>query len=150
MKGNLGLELLPMVSTCEPLTWWMGGAESYLFFFELFLCELLWYWSSLPVTATLPYYFYNSFALNKNKIFQGFHFSTLYAIIIYYYIYYYHNLNNNDNYLNPTTYITKKNQYFLFYLFSENTTRRPWHWITNRAKRTGSAIFKWISRDTDP
>ena len=37
--------------------------------------------------------------------------------------------------LNPTTYITNKNQYFLFYLFSENTTRRPWHWITNRAQQ---------------
>ena len=76
-----------------------------------------------------------TFVLNKNKIFQGFHLSTLYTIIIYYYIYYYHNLNNNDNYLNPTTYVTNKNQYFLFYLFSENTTRRPWHWITNRAQQ---------------
>ena len=45
-----------------------------------------------------------TFVLNKNKIFQGFHLSTLYTIIIYYHIYYYHNLTNNDNYLNPTTY----------------------------------------------
>ena len=31
------------------ICWW-GQAE----FLELFLCELLWYWSSLKVTATLP------------------------------------------------------------------------------------------------
>ena len=30
-------------ATCEPLTQWVGRA-----------CKLLWYWRSLPVTATLP------------------------------------------------------------------------------------------------
>ena len=31
---------------------WVGLYQTY--FFELFLCELLWYWSSLQVIATLP------------------------------------------------------------------------------------------------
>ena len=84
---------------------------------------------------TLPYYFYSSHSYwTKTFFFQGFYLSTSCTIIIYYYVYYYHNLNNNDNCRNLTIYITNKNQYFLFYLFSENT-RRPWHWITKRAQQ---------------
>ena len=80
--------------------------------------------------------------------FQAVHLSFLNGVFYYHYYYYlcyYHNLNNNDNYLNPTTYITIKNQYFLS-LF-RNTTRRPWHRITNRAHQDQPYL---ISRDTDP
>ena len=74
-----------------------------------------------------------TFVLNKTKFFKDS--ISQRCILLLFIIYYYHNLINNDNYLNPTTYITNENQYFLFYLFSENTTRRPWHWITNRAQQ---------------
>ena len=40
-------------ATCELLTRWVSGASSNLVCW-VFLCKLLWYWSSLQVTATLP------------------------------------------------------------------------------------------------
>ena len=115
------------------LTFFFFFFLSFFFFFFMWVTMILEFLASYRHLAILLLQL--TFVLNKSKIFQGFHLSTLYSNIIYYYIYYYHNLNNNDNYLNPTTYITNKNQYFLFYLFSDNTTRRPWHWITNRAQQ---------------
>ena len=76
VKGNFGLELLP-----HGINMWtsylVSGWGLILLIFESFLCELLWCCSSLPVTATLPFYFYNSHSYwTKNKNFQGFHIIT--------------------------------------------------------------------------
>ena len=135
VKGNFRLELSP-----HGINMWASYLESgwgliLLIFWVIFMwvTMILAYPASYCHLAILLLQL--TFVLNKNKIFQGFHFSRLYTIIIYHYTHYYHNLDNNDNYLNHTTNIINKNQYFLFYLFSENTTRRPWHWITNRAQQ---------------
>ena len=135
VKGNFGLKLLPHGINMWTSYLVSGWGLILLIFWVIFMwvTMMLQFLASYCHLARLLLQL--TFVLNKNNFFQGFHLSTLYTIIIYYYIYYYHNLNNNDNYLNPTTYITNKNQYFLFYLFSENTTRGPWHWITNRAQR---------------
>ena len=135
VKGNFGLELLPHGINMWTSYLVSGWGLILLTFWVIFMwvTMMLQFLASYCHLAILLLQL--TFLLNKNKIVQGFHLSTLYTIIIYYYIYYYRNLNNNDNYLNPTTYITNKNQYFQFYLFSENTTRRPWHWITNRAQQ---------------
>ena len=135
VKGNFGLELSPHGINMWTSYLVSGWGLILLIFWVIFMwvTMILEFPASYCHLAILLLQL--TFVLNKNKIFQGFHLSTLYTIIIYHYTYYYHNLNNNDNYLNHTTNIINKNQYFLFYLFSENTTRRPWHWITNRAQQ---------------
>ena len=122
-----------MVSTVNLLLGeWVGLNLTY--FFELFLCDLLWYGIGVPCQFLPPCHttFTTHIRIEQKQKFLRI---PSLNVVYYYYIYYHHNLNNNDNYLNPATYITNKNQYFLFYLFSENTTRRPWHWITNRAQQ---------------
>ena len=111
---------------------WVGLNLTY--FFELFLCELLRYWSSLPVPATLPYYFYNSHSYWKQNFFKD---SISQRCILLLFIIIYIIITISTTMITTLTLqlITNKNQFFLFYLFSENTTRRPWHWITNRAQQ---------------
>ena len=120
---------------------WVGLNLTFFFFFWVFFFYVSYYDIGVPCQLLPPCHttFTTHIRIEQKQNFSRIH--SLNVVFYYYlllYIYYYHNLNNNDNYLNPTTYITNKNQYFLFYLLSDNTTRRPWHWITNRAQQNQS------------
>ena len=150
VKGNFGLELF--FSWYQHVNFllgeWVGLNLTY--FFELFLCELLWYWRSLLVTATLPYYFYNSHSYcTKTKIFKD-SISQRCILLLFVIIYIITTIS--------TTMITTITLQYSLYIYESilpilplfRKHKKETMALNYQQSATGSAIFTWISRDTDP